>query len=253
MIGIATTFFWIFLIAFFVSAVYSVKDVHFNFGSPQMEVTSDNKLIFSLPVSITNEGLYNIGSFNVSTEVLDKEGFSILHGSTFVPVIKKKDVVTVIHNMTIDVDDLLQQDKNYLFNDTELKIYEAVSMRIADVIPVQASTNLSMPWGAPLYNFVLGEPTYAPYNLTHFRVTVPISFENHAFFDLVGDMRIRMYNSTGARVGRVRTSLQAYANSPYTGFVELYVPMIGVTPTGRFEISFSTSMFDFGPLVIHYG
>ena len=253
MIDIATTFFWIFLIAFFASAVYSVKDVHFDFGEPQMHVTSDNKVVFSLPMSIANSGFYNIGSFNISTEISDKEGFTITRGSTFVPVIKKNIVVTITHNMTIDLNDLLQQDKNYLFNDTELKIYEAVGMRIADVIPVQASTNFSMPWGAPLYNFTLGEPAYAPYNLTHFRVTIPISFENHAFFDLVGNMQIRMYNSTGACVGRVRTSLEAYGNSPYNRFIEFYVSMTGTTPTGRFEIYFSTSMFDYGPLVIPYG
>jgi hypothetical protein len=253
MIGIATTFFWIFLIAFFVSAVYSVKDVHFDFGEPQTSLTADNEMIFSLPVSITNKGFYNIGSFNISTEILDKEGFTITRGSTFVPVINKNDMVTITHNMTIDVNDLLQQDKNYLFNDTELKIYEAVGMRIADAIPVQASTNFSMPWGAPLYNFSLGEPAYATYNLTHFRITVPISFENHAFFDLVCDMRIRMYNSTGALVSKAKTSLEAYANSPYNGFIEFYVPMTEMTPTGRFKVYFSTPIFDYGPLVIPYG
>ena len=253
MIGLATTFFWIFLIAFFVSAVYSVKDVRFDFGEPQMDVTSDNKVVFSLPVSIANSGFYNIGSFNISTQVADKEGFTIMCESTFIPVINKNDLVTITHNMTMDVNDLLEQDQNYLFNDTELKIYEAVSMRIADVIPVQASTNFSVHWGAPLYNFSLGEPAYAPYNSTHFMVTVPISFDNHAFFDLVGDMRIRMYNSTDARVGRGRTSLEAYGNSPYNEFIEFYVSMTGTTPTGRFEVYFSTSIFDYGPLVIPYG
>jgi hypothetical protein len=253
MIGIATTFFWIFLIAFFVSAVYSVKDLHFDFGEPQVSVNADNEVVFSLPVSITNRGFYNIGSFNISTEISDKEGFAITRGSTFIPVIKKNDAVTVTHNMTLDVNDLLQRDQNYLFNDSELKIYEALSMRIADAIPVQASTNFSMPWGAPLYNFSLGEPAYVRYNSTHFRVTVLISFDNHAFFDLVGDMRIRMYNSTGVRVGKVRTSLEAYANSHYSGFVEFYVSMAGTTSTGRFEVDFSTSTFEYGPLVIPYG
>jgi hypothetical protein len=253
MIGIATTFFWIFLIAFFASAVYSMKDVTFDFGNPQMSVTADNEVVFSVPVSIINKGFYKLGSFNISTEILDKEGFTITSGSTFVPVINKNDSVTILHNMTIDVNDLLQADKNYLFNDTELTILEAVGMKIAGVIPIQASTNISMPWGAPLYNFALGEPTYAPYNLTHFMVTVPISFQNHAFFDLIGSVRIRMYNSTGSRVSRVRMNLEAYANSPYNGFAELYVPMVGMTPTGRFEITFSTSVFDYGSLVIHYG
>jgi len=253
MIGIATTFFWIFLIAFFVSAVYSVKDVHFDFGEPQMDVTSDNKVVFSLPVSITNRGFYNIGSFNISTEISDKEGFTITLGSTFIPVINKNDVATITHNMTIDINDLLQRDQNYLFNDTELKIYEAVGMRIADVIPVQASTNFSMHWGAPLYNFTLGKVEYAAHNLTHFKVVVPISFENRAFFDLVGNIQIQMYNSTDIIVGEGQTNIEAHHNSPYHGYLELYVSMAGMSESGHFEVYFLTPLFNYGPLVIPYG
>ena len=253
MIGIATTFFWTFLIAFFVSAVYSIKDVHFDFGKPQMDITSDNKVVFSLPVSITNRGFYNIGSFNISTEVSDKEDFTITRGSTFIPVINKNDVATITHNMTIDVNDLLQRDKNYLFNDTELKIYEALSMRIADVIPVQASTNFSVPWSAPLYNFTLGKFEYATHNLTHFRVVVPISFENHAFFDLVGNIQIQMHNSTDILVSEGQTNIETHHNSPYHEYLELYVSMAEMTESGHFEVYFLTLLFNYGPLVIPYG
>jgi len=56
MISIATTFFWIFLIVFLVSAVYSFKDVQFDFGEPQIGLTSDNKILFSLPITIDNKG-----------------------------------------------------------------------------------------------------------------------------------------------------------------------------------------------------
>jgi hypothetical protein len=252
MIGLATTFFWIFLIAFFISAVYSVKDVHFDFGDPQISLTSDNKLVFSLPVSITNRGFYDIDAFNMTTEVSDMEGFIITRGSTFIPVITKNDSVTVTHNMTMDVNDLLGRDQNLLFNDTELKIYEAVSMRIADMIPIQASTNLSVPWGAPLHNFTLGEVEYAAYNRTHFRAVIPISFENHAFFDVVGNIQIRMYNSADEVVGNGQTNIEAYHNSPYNGYLELYVPITGITESGRFEVYFRTPFFNYG-LVIPYG
>jgi hypothetical protein len=253
MIDIATTFFWTFLIAFFVSAVYSVKDMHFDFGQPQIEVTSDNKIIFSQPMSITNMGFYNLGSFNISTEVADKEGFIITRGSTFTPVIYKNDTVTVTHNMTIDVNDLLQRDKNYLFNDTELKIYEKVGLSIAEVIPVQGSTNFSMPWGAPLYNFTLGKAEYTPYNLTHLKVVVPISFENHAFFDLVGKIQIQMYNSINIVVGEGQTNIETHHNSPYNGHLELYISIGGITASGHFEVYFLTALFNYGPLVIPYG
>ncbi|NWG11765.1 hypothetical protein HXY33_08500 [Candidatus Bathyarchaeota archaeon] len=253
MIGIATTFFWIFLIAFFITAVYSVKDVAFNFGEPQMSTNTNGEMTFSLPVTISNRGFYNIGAFTIVTQVFDTEGLSIVQGSTVVPLIRKDEDVTVMHNMTINAGDLLERDENYLFNDSELMIYAAVGMHIAEVIPVEASTNFTMPWGAPLYDFALGDPAYMPYNATHFRVTVPISFENHAFFDLIGSMQIRMYNSTRARIGRGETSLNAYANSPYSGFIDFYVSMVGVTPSGEFRVSFSTSLFDYGALVIPYG
>jgi hypothetical protein len=253
MIGIATTFFWIFLIAFFASAVYSVKDVNFSFGDPQMSVNANNETIFSLPVSIANNGFYDIGSFNVSTEIFDKQGFTIASGSMLIPTISKNDVVNATHSMTIDVSTLLQQDQNYLFNDTDIRIYEIVSMEIADVIPVQASTNLSMPWGAPLYNFDVGGAQYIAYNATHTRVVVPMSFENHAFFDLSGSIRIRMYNDAEAVIARTRTNIDIPPYSPYQGSLELYVPVADMTQSGHFDIYFRTSLFNYGPLVIPYG
>lgn len=253
MIGIATTFFWIFLTAFFVSAVYSAKDVHFDFGEPQMSLTAGNKILFSLPVTITNRGYYNIGFFSIVTEISDKEGDIITRGSTLVPVINKNEEVVTAHNMTIDVNDLLESDRNYLFNDTELRIYEAIGMRIAEIIPVQASTNLSIPWGAPLYDFTLGEVEYAAHNRTHLRVVVPINFENHAFFDLVGNIQVRMYNSGNIVMGGGQTNIEAYQNSPYNGYLELYVSIIEITESGHFEVYFLTQFFNYGPLVIPYG
>jgi hypothetical protein len=253
MIGIATTFFWIFLIAFFMTAVYSVKDVAFNFGEPRISANVNGEMTFSLPVTITNRGFYNIGAFTIVTQVFDAGGLSVVRGSTVVPLVRKNDEVTITHNMTIDAGDLLESDSNYLFNDGELMIYAAVGMEIAEVIPVEASTNFTAPWGAPLYNFVLGEPVYAPYNATHFVVTVPVSFENHAFFDLAGTVQIRMYNSTGRRIGRGEMGFDAYADSPFSGSIDFYVSMVGVTSTGSFRVYFYTPLFDYGPLVIPYG
>lgn len=253
MIGIATTFFWIFLIAFFISAVYSTKDVQFNFGNPQINATTNNEIIFSLPVSIANKGFYNIGSFKITTRIYDKEGSRIARGSTSVPIIRKDEEVTIIHNMTIDVNDLLQRDQNYLFNDTELGVYEAVSMSVAEAIPVQASTNFSMPWGAPLYNFTLGEIQFSDYNLTHVRVSVLISFENHAFFNVIGNAQVLIFNSNDMRVGEGQKSIEAYQNSFYSDYLELYVSITDMTESGHFEIYFQTPFFDYGPMVIPYG
>jgi len=236
MISMATTFFWIFLIVFLVSAVYSVKDVRFDFGEPQIGLTSDNKMLFSLPITIDNKGYYNIGSFNVTTEILDHEGFMITRASTFIPVIEKSRQVMATHNVTIDVNDLLQNSQDYLFNDTELEMCETVSIKLTEVIPVQASTNLSMPWGAPLYNFMLGENEYAGFNGTHMTATIPISFENHASFDLTGSIQMRMYNSTNILVSEGQTTIETPQNTQYYGQIELNVPIVSITGHGYFEV-----------------
>jgi len=252
MISLATTFFWIFLIGFFISAVYSIKDVQFGFEEPQMKLTSDNKILFSLPITIDNNGYYNIGSFNVTTEISDKEGFMIAQGSTFISVIEKGRQTVTTHNVTIDIDDLLQNNQNYLFNDTELEVRETVGMKLAEVIPVQASTNLSMHWGAPLYNFTLGEIEYTPYNLSHILVAVPISFENHASFDLTGSIQIQIYNSVDISVGEGQITIEAPQNAPFQRNVELTIPVTQIAEIRYFEVYFSTQLFSFGPLVISY-
>lgn len=252
MISIATTFLWIFLIVFLVSAVYSVKDVRFDFGEPQTGLTSDNKILFSLPITMDNKGYYNIGSFNMTTEILDKEGFMITRASTFIPVIEKNRLVMVTHNVTIDVNDLLQNSRDYLFNDTELELREMVGLKLAEVIPVQTSTNLSMLWGAPLYNFTLGQIEYAGFNRTHMTVIIPISFENHASFDLTGTIQIRMYNSTSSLVCEGQTTIEDPQNTQYQGYAELNVPIAAATENGYLEAYFLTPLFEFGPLVVPY-
>ncbi len=252
MISIATTFFWFFLIVFYVSAVYSMKDVQFDFEEPQTMLTSRNQMLFCLPIKIDNKGYYNIGSFNVTTKISDKEGFPITQASTFIPVIERGRQTTVTHNVTINIDDLFQNSQDYLFNDMELEVHETVGMKLAEVIPIQASTNFSMPWGAPLYNFTLGEIEYVICNLTHVTVTIPISFENHAFFNLTGSLRMCMYNSTSVLVGEGQTRIEVPQNTFYQEHVELTVPSMGITEDGYFEMYFSTPFFNSGPTVISY-
>jgi len=253
MMGLATTFFWIFLIAFVASVGYSAKDLQFGFGELQTSVTSDNDLLFSLPINIANRGYYNIGFFNVKTEVSDADGVMIARGDTLMPIIRKGESVTILHNMTLDIDEVLSTHMDYLFNDNELNITESVSLRVADFIPIQASTNFSVPWGAPLYDFAIGNPAYSVINMTHFRVAVPLNFENHALFDIAGNAQISMYNGAHVRAGEGQTVIAAVQHSSFSGIVEFYMRAADVTPSGSFEVCFQTPLFDYGPMVIPYG
>lgn len=254
MISIATTFLWLFLITFCVSVAYSIKDVQFSFEEPSVSVTKNNELLFSLPISILNKGYYNIGSFNLTTKVLDRESLTLACQSTFVPVIEKSKKTIVNHTVTVNFNDLLQNSQDYLFNDTELKLYMIVGMKLADVIPVQVSTNLSLPWGAPLYNFTIGKIRYRVDNATSVKATIPISFENHAPFDLNGAVKIKIYNNNDVFLGDGETSIEAPQGSYYQDYVEVSVKNAEtISGSGRLEVYIQTSLFNYGPMVISYG
>jgi len=252
-IGIATTVFWTILILFSVSVAYSVEDLQFGFGEPQIGMSLDNKLVFSLPINVTNRSYYSIGVFNVTSIVLDEGGFIVTQGSSVMPLIEKDRAVTFFHNLTLDIGNLLQRNQNYLFNDTQLSVVECVSMKLAEIIPVQTSGNFSIPWGAPLHNFTLEQPRFPAFNLTHIQVEVPLAFENHASFGFSGDVRIRMYNNAGVLAGSGDTAISVPQNSHYEGSIEFWVMASAISSTGRLEIELQTPFFSYGPQVITYG
>jgi hypothetical protein len=253
MIGIASTFFWIILLAFFASAAYSVKDLHLSIGEPMLSVASNGDLLVSVSLNIENEGYYDLGEFNLTTKVVDVNGSMLAEGCTFIPTVERGGKVAAFHNLTFNFNDLLEKGSYYIFNDANFSLAAIISMMIAEAIPVKASSNFSVLWGAPFCNFQLGEPTFEPFNLTHLEIAVPINFENHAFFDVYGEINLRMYNSEGSFVGQGETSIDAPKGFFYNGFIVFYVQTAEITRKGFFEVYFSTSLFEYGPLVIPYG
>ena len=253
MIDFAIAVCWIFLIMFFATAAYSVKYLGLNFGNPQIRRTTDGKTVVSMPVTITNNGYYSIDSFNFTTKVQGNDGSTITEGSTLIPTIGVGKKVSIIDNMTLDLDSLLQSSQELLYNDTQLNIVENVGMIIGEVIPVHASGNATVHWGAPFYNLNLEEPQYSMFNYTEMKVIVPISFDNHASFDVFGEAEIRMYNSTNQLIGFGQSTIDALQQSHYDGRVELDVGISSITQTGRFELDFQTSLFSSGSMVIPYG
>ena len=256
MISLATSFFWVFLIMFSVSALYSMKDIKLSLGEPYPSLMSDDEFVLSLPLTIVNKGYYNLGYFNLSTDILNADGLPVAHGSTFIQVIDKDEAINTTHDIRLNLTDLLRTYESLIFSDTELRINATVSMRAAEVNPIQVSSNLSMPWGAPLYNFTLGTPDFTvdpePHATPSFTAVIPIDFENHAFFDIDGTVQVRMYNSTGAPIGEGQTHIKARQHSRYDGTLELHIPIDSVTANGRFEVFFTTSLFNYGPLEAAY-
>ena len=255
MLGIATSIFWIILIGYFASAAYSLKDLNLDFGEPEFTTTPAHDLIFSMLIYIDNQGYYSLKAFNLTTVFSDAEGEELSSDSTFVQEIPQGQTTTILHNATLNAA-ILTEKEQYLFNDSSLNWMVVAGLNFAELLPTQLTMNASFPWGAPLYGFKLGQPTIRNVDISHVRVSVPLNFENHAAFDVVGTIKIELCDDSGSVLAESQTPIDAAKQTAYADNLMLLVPFDVTSPTatlsGHFNVYFSTTMFEYGPLVIPY-
>ena len=252
-LGWATKIFWIFIIVFSATSVYSAMNVRMGFGEPQIFLSSEF-MVISIPLFIDNAGLYDLSELNVTVDLVDYNGSLALTSTTFVPLIQRDSNIETTHNISVSLEDITSWVRTYLFNDTILNLDMSMKLNFAHAVPFQASMNKTIPWGAPLYNFSIGQISYDFHNLTHQTVIIPLGFENHSpYFGVDGMMQVEMYNSRDEVVGSGILSLDVPSRSKYEDQVELIVDALKLTPSGEMHFCFETSMFSFGPVVMPYG
>lgn len=256
MLGIATSVFWVLLIAFIVLAAYSVTDLRFDIDEPEFRVNPDGQLIFNLPLIIDNGGYYSLREFHITTLFSNLEGLEISRAHTLVPVIPSGEITRINHNVPLNLEDIYQNDDNYLFEDNDLQVSLSVGLNFAEVLPSQISTNFTFPWGAPFSNFNLGQPSINLFNLTHSILSVPLSYDNHAFYDIIGSIDVELYDNENLIVSETQELINTPQQSSYSENIELHIPNTSALESiqnGYFSIYFSTLIFEHGPMVIPYG
>jgi hypothetical protein len=165
--------------------------------------------------------------------------------------------LTIFHNVTLSVGSLLSDNgEKYLFNDDSLTCAVTAGLNFAELFPAQLSSNITYPWGAPFYDFTLGQPQYARSGSSQVRVMVPFSFENHASFNSTGTIRLRLYDNGDSLLGESQLAFNVPQYAFYAGSFEFSVPSNLLSQSGQqsghFEGCFSTSLFEYGPVVIPY-
>lgn len=250
-LGWATKALWILLIVFSITSLYSALSVGIGFGEPRIGY-SNGAMVTSQPFLINNTGFYDITDLNVTTVITDTEGRAISASTTFVPLIAARSNAEVTHNVSLSLSDL--NLTALAFEDTNFKTNTIIALKFARAIPVQMSTNASIPWGAPLYNLSIGEVGYSS-NGTNLIGTADLSFENHSpFFNVTGTVRYELYNSGGERLGSGETTVDVPSYSGYHGQMRLALDdPTKLTPSGEFHVYFDTTVFSLGPVVVPYG
>jgi len=246
MLGIATIILWLVILFFSVTAVYSVMNLGVNLGEVQM-LPSSKGITFSLPFSIDNNGYYEIADLNLTTCVTDPDGTLIDLTETFVQSIPRDTTVNATHTIPLDLDSIMSMDYlPFLFEDSEFNVEIFVGLNFAQAVPVQLSTNATIPWGAPLADFSVGSVSVSPLDSTHAEASMPLSFENHAILDLTGTLTLELYNDSQNMITSGETVIRVPSHQSYSDRIVMYTSLQDaskVTSSGKVHVIFETPMF----------
>jgi hypothetical protein len=256
-LGVVTSIIWVLLIAIIASSAYSIKDLSIQVDPPTPTLGQNHELILSAPIRINNTGSLDLKELNLTTQVFDPKGIEISRAYSFVANIPQRGNVTILHNMTLNVDKIVQNDSKFLFEDDNLTVTLHGGISLNGLLPSTISANMTLPWGAPLYNFSLGKPQLSLFNSTHSFLTIPISFENHAWFNIEGNLRVIAYGTDNGAQFQGQTNLNVLANCRYNDNMEFYALIaangILAFTGGHFEVTFSSELCNYGPWVIPFG
>lgn len=243
-LGWANAIFWIILLLFTITVVYSAFQIQPRFGEPSV-TNSNGALVVSLPLSISNGGFYDINRFNITTQISDNQGSAINRSSTLVSILPKGENTTIEHRMTLSIEQAATSNLSYLlFNDGELNVEAIVKLVYANAFPIEISSNFTTPWGAPFANLTLGNISV----ISSTRVSMPLSFENHSFLEMNGTLRVEIVDSTSNVVGGTSVAFDAPPENRFERNIEVTVSG-SPAQIREARLYFETSFFDYGPVV----
>jgi len=251
--GIAIYVLWIVVMVFTVTLVYSATQLGVDLDTENSQTsTSGGTVIMSVPFSVTNKGFYDISNLNITTTLEETNGALVSNSSTVVPLISSGNKVDATHKISITLNELTSASlSRLLFNDTEFAVDLILGLSYARVVPLKISTNSTMQWGAPLHNLAIGDiPTPQYHNSSHVETVLPLSFENHSFFNLNGNIRIEIINTSNQKVGSSTIQISAPSQNDYSTQLPLYL-LVGSGSLKEARLYFDfPPIFSYGPKVM---
>jgi hypothetical protein len=244
-LGWANAIFWIILLLFAITIVYSAVQIQPRFGEPSV-TNSNGTSVVALPLSIYNGGFYDINKFSITTQISDNQGSAISWSSTLVPILPKGENTTIEHKMILSIEQAATSNLSYLlFNDSELNVQAIVKLLYANAFPVEISTNFTTPWGAPFASLTLGNISV----ISPTRVSMPLSFENHSFLEMNGTVRVEIVDNANTVIGGTSVPFDAPPETRFERNIEITVSG-SPTQIREARLFYETPFFDYGPMVI---
>jgi hypothetical protein len=251
-LGWTITICMILLFVFLVTAVYSAFQTVLmaqGLGLDQFQISfSDSGLVLSMPMTINNTGYYDMSDFKITTTLKDYNGTTLTAKSTIIEEIKKGSTEFRLHNLSLSLTDILSNMTYLLFHDTEFKMDFSIGFKYAYTLSFQLGMmNMSMPWEAPLYGLNVTDLDPSSFNGTHLLADITLGVENHSFFDIAGNLTLKVYNEMegylGSGIGLVHVPSGSRFSERIETVIEIVDPL-GYTGEGYVEGYLELPMID---------
>jgi hypothetical protein len=244
-LNIAVKLLWGIVLVFTVTSAYSLANFKISFGEPKTSI-SEGSVSLITPLFINNTGFYEITNLNITTTVKTHQNYTLSKSTTTILRIAPNQFIQKAHNITLDFRNPDTELQSLAFNDSLLDLNAIVGLKFANVIPVLLTINATMQWGAPLNNVSIGEITLDPIAE---KLIIPLYFENHAFFDVNGIMRLEAYNDHSEQIGNTDLIVVVPSGHNLEDLIEIVLDPAKFTSEGQIRVFFNSSLFSAGPIL----
>ena len=234
-LGILSILLTLVAVALTVTLLYTAALISSNmmFGEPSFEVAG-SKVDLEIPITLTNKGMFAISSFGLTIKTAALDGSSLGEGTSGPVSIAAGQSTTILHKINIDFANLSPQTLNQMLTeDGSLSFGVDVSANIAPFIETDLSSAGTMPWGAPMKDLALGEPSVeGQVNQTHVTLSIPIGFRNNSpFLDFTGLVQIDLFDASGGFVGSGSIPLNVQPNTNFDDMIRVTVSIASISLT----------------------
>jgi hypothetical protein len=158
---------------------------------------SDGQFCVSFPFYIDNRGVYDFSDINITVRA-EAKGKGLVQVSRSIPVVPAHSMWNGSYDLNFSLSDVVNRNRALLFEDFDVNLNVSIFFRVAYLIGFGIETNMSMPWGAPFYNFSL---ISVRYDSASESFVVLLSFKNQAPFSFDGLLSIMLLNEEGEVLG----------------------------------------------------
>jgi hypothetical protein len=203
------------------------------FGEPTVSF-SNGAFCLSAPFHINNTGYCDLSDMNV-TILVGGNNKTILTFSQSLLNVSAGTTLNSSYNISFSLEEIISKSIELLTDDTDLNLSISTFFRMAHIIGLGLSANMTASWGAPFHNLTVSEVSY---DFSSQKLSVSANFENHACFTVNGTISLEIYNSRSELIGFTEGYLNVPSDSLFYDLFELTIDPLEMTESGIICIYF---------------